>query len=304
MFRQTLLTVANNPVVSQTITHYGVSNGFALRFVAGERLEDAIRVIRNLNAEGMTATLDNLGENVTNEQEADKAAKRYLVDLDRIKSEGLRSTISVKLTQMGLDLGEDLCLANVRRILQRAKEYNIFVRFDMESSAYTARTLQIARNMRASGYPNCGVVIQAYLYRSDADVTMLMKEGMQIRLCKGAYQEPPSVAYQRKKEVDANYVLLMERLLLHGNYPALATHDTRIIEHAKEFAHRHQIGPERFEFQMLYGVRPALQRRLVAEGYNMRIYVPYGHDWYRYFVRRLAERPANLIFVLRNLLRA
>lgn len=304
MFRQTLLTVANNPVVSQAITHYGVSNGFALRFVAGESIDDAIRVIRNLNAAGMTATLDNLGENVTNAQAADKAAERYLVDLDRIKRDGLRSTISVKLTQMGLDLGEDLCRANVQRILQRAKEYDIFVRFDMESSAYTARTLQIVRDMRAGGYPNCGVVIQAYLYRSGADVTELMKEGMQIRLCKGAYQEPPSVAYPRKKEVDANYVLLMERLLLHGNYPALATHDTRIIEHAKAFARRHHIGPERFEFQMLYGVRPALQRRLVAEGYRMRIYVPYGPDWYRYFVRRLAERPANLFFILRNIVKA
>ncbi len=248
------------------------------------------------------ATLDLLGESVADAEAARTSTEQYLDLLDKIRRSGLESHISIKLTQLGLDVDEELCTSNLSRLLARASEYGIFVRFDMESSAYTQRTLDIYRRLHAT-YPNCGVVIQSYLYRSEQDVEDLIRMGARVRLCKGAYLEPPEVAYQRKEDVDASYIRLMERLLDEGNYPAIATHDPAMIRHARRYTTRRNIPPAAWEFQMLYGVRRDLQESLAAEGYNVRCYIPFGTEWYPYFMRRLAERPANLAFVVRNVLR-
>lgn len=274
-----------------------------LRFVAGESLAEAIAVVRDLNALGMTATLDHLGENTTDPAGAMAAAEAYVTALRAIAEDGLDANISVKLTAMGLDLGDSCAEQTLTKVLTHARDLDIFVGVDMESSQYTARTLELLEHVRGAGFANTGPAIQAYLYRSAADVERLIEDGVRVRLVKGAYDEAPNVAFRRKRDTDRNYVRLMKRLLSGGVYPAIATHDENIIEQALAFARQEGIAPDRYEFQMLYGVRRDLQRRLVDDGFNMRIYVPYGTQWYPYLVRRLAERPANLGFLLGSLAR-
>jgi proline dehydrogenase len=281
----------------------------ARRFVAGERLEEAIEAIRALNRQGILATLDHLGENTQTREDAVRAADEYLRILDAIRDHGLRSSVSLKLTQMGLDLDESFGYQNTKRIVEKAKEHKNFVRIDMESSAYTDRTLTLYERLRREGYGNVGVVIQSYLYRSERDVERLIELGANVRLCKGAYAEPPAVAFPRKRDVDRNFLKLLEKLWgsearARGVYVAVATHDERIIRWAKIRAQELGISRDEFEFQMLYGIRRDLQQRLVGEGYRVRVYVSYGREWYPYFMRRLAERPANLLFLARHLVRA
>jgi proline dehydrogenase len=272
------------------------------RFVAGETLEEALEALERLRQAGLRTTVDVLGESVDSEDAARQAADRYIETLDALVRRGLDGNVSLKLTQMGLDVDPSFCRSNLGRVLARAAGSGAFIRIDMEDHTRTDATLALARDMRRT-YPEIGVVIQSYLRRSAADVEALIAERMRVRLCKGAYNEPPSVAFASKGEVDESYRVLMERLLLDGNYPAIATHDERLIEHARQFAAAHGIDASRFEFQMLFGVRRDLQRRLVNDGYTVRIYVPYGAEWYPYFMRRLAERPANVLFVLRSLVR-
>ncbi|OGN86657.1 MAG: hypothetical protein A2X23_00430 [Chloroflexi bacterium GWC2_73_18] len=280
----------------------GRTRGFVFRFVAGETLDEALTVLARLKAAGFLTAVDILGESVTTAEAAEAAADRYLVALDALAARGLDPYVSLKLTQMGLAVDPDLCRRNLRRILERAAATGAFVRIDMEDSSLTQTTLDLWRELHAE-FPGIGAVIQAYLRRSAADVEALIAEGARVRLCKGAYDEPASVAFPAKREVDGSFRRLAERLLVGGVHPALATHDERLIEGAIAFARRGGIGPERFEFQMLYGVRRDLQERLVREGYRMRVYVPYGTEWYPYFMRRLAERPANALFILRSVLR-
>ena len=274
----------------------------ATRFIAGENLEDAVRAVRQLNAEGFDVTLDHLGESVQAAPEAEGACQVYLGILDRLAAEGLRSHISIKLTQLGLAMDKDLAGRLLGALAQRAAFHKTFVRIDMESSAYTEGTLRVFYQVNAPR-DVLGVVIQSYLYRSANDVEELVKRGARVRLVKGAYQEPPVVAFPRKADVDANFVKLMETLLTSGGYHAIATHDPRMIASTQAFARAHGMTANQFEFQMLYGIRRQLQRDLLRQGYRVRVYVPYGREWYAYFMRRLAERPANLTFLLRNLFR-
>jgi proline dehydrogenase len=275
-----------------------------LRFVAGETLQQAVAAIAALNKRGIMATFDHLGENITTPEAARAAAQSYVEIIDAIVKHRLNSNVSLKLTQMGLDIDEELCYQNLVRICERAKAVDNFVRIDMESSAYTDRTLGIFRRLwHEGGHRNVGVVLQAYLYRTVADVREMNKLGARVRLCKGAYNEPEDVAFPKKSDVDANFAKLTRLLLTEGTYPGIATHDSRLIEYTKRFAAKRGISPSRFEFQMLYGVRREEQADLVKQGYNMRVYVPYGLEWYPYFMRRLAERPANVVFVLGNLFR-
>ena len=304
MLRQTFLTLSNSRELQDVALQNGLARKFALRFVAGETPDQAIRAVSALNAKGIRASLDHLGENVTRPHEAVAAADSYIDILNLIASTGVDSNVSLKLTQMGLDIDEELCLDNVCRILKRARELDNFVRLDMESSAYTDRTLGMFRRLwNEMGFRNVGVVLQAYLYRTKADVREMNALGARVRLCKGAYNEPPEHAFPRKADVDANYAKLTRLLLTEGNYPGIATHDERLIEYTKRFAASRGISPATFEFQMLYGVRRESQEQLARQGYNMRVYVPYGQEWYPYFMRRLAERPANVVFVLGNLIR-
>ena len=270
------------------------------RFVAGETIEDELAVCAQLQQEGLFSSLDHLGENVGSLEQAAASRDAYLDALDRIAARGLPSTISLKLTQMGLDFSEDACLENVRTLVRRAKPASIRIEIDMESTAYTDRTLELVERLA----DECGcirAVIQAYLFRSEADIEKMNQLGIPVRLCKGAYHEPHSAAFADKREVDRNYLKLMKRLLDHGVYPAIATHDEDIQNEAQRYRRERGIGADKFEFQMLYGVRRDLQRRLAGEGYGVRVYVPYGTAWYPYFMRRLAERPANATFLLRNL---
>lgn len=277
---------------------------FASRFVAGETIDDAVSAARELAARGITASLDFLGESVNVESEAIAARDQYLQMLDRMARAGGEVNVSVKLTQMGLDIDEDLCFANMVRILDKARQLRGFVRIDMESSEYTQRTLDFFTQRLFEAYGGiCGVVIQSALRRSARDIDDLIALKARVRLCKGAYLEPPEVAFPEKHDVDKSYVLLMQRLLLEGTYPGIATHDEAIIQHARQFTRIRQVPPERFEFQMLYGVRRDLQARLRVAGYKMRVYIPFGTQWYPYLMRRLAERPANIAFILGNLLR-
>ncbi|HEX5438395.1 MAG TPA: proline dehydrogenase family protein [Gemmatimonadaceae bacterium] len=304
MLRQAFLYLSNQPQIFHFVKRNALARKFASRFVAGETLDDAVRAVRALNQRGITASLDLLGESVRNEGEARAAAQEYLHILDRIHEEKLRSTVSVKLTAMGLDISEDLCVANMSTILDRARDYQSFVRLDMEGSAYTGRTMHLFEDRLYPRYPeSVGIVLQSYLYRTQADVEQAVRLKCRVRLCKGAYQEPPTVAYPAKKDVDTSYVRAMETLMLNGNYPGIATHDEAIIARAKSLARERQIATERFEFQMLYGVRRDLQEQLVREGYNMRVYVPFGTQWYPYLMRRLAERPANVAFITGNVMR-
>jgi proline dehydrogenase len=279
-----------------------ITASLAYRFVAGDRLDDAVRVVSGLNRRGWSASLDHLGENVIEERAARSAADDYLAAFERIAAEKLDANVSVKLTQLGLDIAPDLCQELLTRVLQRAQQLDNFVRIDMEGSPYTQRTLDLVLALHER-YPNCGVVLQSYLYRTPADVERANAAAVRVRLVKGAYLEPPTVAFAKKAEVDARYEAEMRELLLHGPYPAIATHDERLIEATKQFARQREIGADRFEFQMLYGIRRDLQDRLLREGYRVRIYVPYGTEWYPYLMRRLAERPANLLFIVRSLIR-
>jgi proline dehydrogenase len=275
------------------------------RFVAGLDIEDALRVCGQINQQGMHVTLDSLGESVTTAEEAHRAADIYHQLLDQIDARKLDSNISVKLTQMGLTQDPALAEQIATNLAQHAKATRNFVRIDMEDSSLTQVTLDIVRRIHAqpglSGH--IGIVIQSYLYRSQSDIEQLIADGIRVRLCKGAYNEPPEVAFPRKNDVDANYTKLANLLLQSHIYNGLATHDEKMIEAAKTFATQHGIDRSRFEFQMLFGVRRDLQRMLVAEGYNVRVYIPFGREWYPYFMRRLAERPANVFFIVRNLLR-
>jgi proline dehydrogenase len=269
------------------------------RFVAGETLEDELAVCAQLQSEGVLSSLDHLGENVTSLDEAAASRDAYLGALDQIAARGLTSTISVKLTQMGLDFSDEACLENVRALVRRAKAADTRIEIDMESSAYTDRTLKTVERLAEE----CGcirAVIQAYLFRSAADIERMNQLGIPVRLCKGAYHEPTNAAFADKKDVDRNYLKLMKTLLDHGAYPAIATHDEDIQNEAQRYRRERGIGADKFEFQMLYGIRRDLQRRLTGEGYRVRVYVPYGAAWYPYFMRRLAERPANAMFLMRN----
>jgi len=274
----------------------------AMRFVAGTTLEQALAVCRDLNAEGITVTLDVLGESVSSLEEAAAARDVYLRTLSAIHDGSVQGNVSLKLSQFGIDLSEAECRANVGQLVERARTLSGFVRVDMESSEYADRTLALVHDL-FSQFGAVGTVIQAYLYRSRADIEKLNQRGIRVRLCKGAYLEPASVAFPKKADVDKNYVELMQLLLDKGNYPAIATHDENMIAATKAYAETHKISRDAFEFQMLYGIRRDLQRQLAKSGYRVRVYVPFGAAWYPYYMRRLAERPANILFILRNLFR-
>ena len=269
-------------------------------------IADALRVAESLNKQGMAVTLDSLGESVGSEHEANRAAEVYHRLLDRIAALKLNANISVKLTQMGLELSPGLAETIAESLAQHAQATDNFVRIDMEDSSLTQVTLEIVRRLHARPglRGSIGVVVQAYLYRSQADIEQLLADGIRVRLCKGAYNEPAEAAFPRKAEVDANFIRLSNMLLDSPVYHGLATHDEAMIAKARSYASQHQIDPSRFEFQMLYGVRRDLQRSLVCEGYNVRVYVPFGSEWYPYFMRRLAERPANVLFIAKNLFRS
>jgi len=304
MLRNALLYLSSQPRVFSFVRHNRMAKGFASRFVAGETMDTALAAVKKLNDRGITASLDLLGESVRNKSEARESARQYIRMLDRIKESRLDANVSVKLTAMGLDLGEELCIANMQNILDRAREHETFVRIDMEGSDYTQKTLDIFYNRLFPSYRgNVGIVLQSYLYRAFQDVQEANKAGSRVRLCKGAYMEPVSVAYPDKAEVDDSYLRCMRSLLLDGNYPGVATHDERMVRETKRFARDNQIAASRFEFQMLYGVRRDLQEKLVREGYKMRVYVPFGTQWYPYLMRRLAERPANVAFITGNVLK-
>jgi proline dehydrogenase len=273
------------------------------RFVAGSTIEREVAVCQKLNADGYLATLDHLGESVTSLEEAEQSREAYLTALDRIAKLNLEATVSVKLTQLGLDFSEQACLANIECLVARAKSIGRMVEIDMESSAYVDRTLTLVSDLHAR-YGSVRAVIQAYLYRSESDIQNLCRLSIPIRLCKGAYRESSDVAFPRKKDVDANYVRLMLELFDRGTFPAIASHDEHILNRALAYIQERNIARDRFEFQMLYGIGRELQRRLVGAGYRLRLYVPYGNAWYPYFMRRLAERPANVIFLARNLLKS
>jgi proline dehydrogenase len=277
------------------------------RFVAGTQVEDALRVTQNLNSAGLSVSIDNLGENVTNADEAQQAAALYHQLLSEICARGLNANVSLKLTHMGLDVDPQLAYANVAALVDQSASMQPknFVRVDMEGSPYTDRTMALVRELHAKsqGRGCVGAVIQSYLHRSENDVAQLLRERIRIRLCKGAYKEPAEIAYQSKSEVDANYIKLMKMLLKSGIYHGLATHDENLIREAQAFATLQEIPRDAFEFQMLYGIRRDLQRSLVRDGWRMRVYVPFGTEWYPYLMRRLAERPANVGFVVRNLFR-
>jgi proline dehydrogenase len=280
-----------------------ISRRLTARFIAGRTLEEGIRVLQDLAGQRILGTLDFLGENVTSLDEAAHSRDAYLQAQCAIEKANLPATVSIKLTQFGLDLSEQACRANVIELIERARKMNSRVEIDMESSEYTDRTLGVVTELQDKFPGALRAVIQAYLYRSEDDIRRLSERQIPVRLCKGAYSEPPNVAFPRKDEVDANYCKLMKVLLDHGTYPAIASHDETIVHAALRHVREQNIAPDRFEFQMLYGIRRDLQRKLVAEGYRLRLYVPYGDAWYPYFMRRLAERPANLVFLARNLLR-
>ncbi|GAB4555389.1 MAG: proline dehydrogenase [Anaerolineae bacterium] len=310
LMRTILLYLSRSKTARRVLTRLPGAKRISKRFVAGETLQDGINTVRALNEKGIIATLDHLGENVYTEQDAARATQAYLELLDALATAKVNSNASLKLTALGLDVSEHLCFDNIRCIVERAAKLNNFIRIDMESSDYTDKTLNIFRRLREEcGFRNVGVVIQSYLRRSEADVAKLAAEGANIRLCKGAYNEPPHLAFPDKADVDANYVKLAQMYLseaarANGAYIGVATHDDNMINAVKAYAKEHHIPKDAFEFQMLYGVRPGAQQQLVEEGYKMRVYIPYGTEWYPYYMRRLAERPANVWFIVKNMFRA
>jgi proline dehydrogenase len=302
--RQGLLWLSERQGVFNFVRRNSLARGFASRFVAGETVDQGVEAAHELSRRGITSSLDLLGESVTAESEATAARDQYLLMLDRMAASGTEVNVSVKLTQMGLHISEALCVANMTAILKKAAALNGFVRLDMEGSDYTERTLEFFRRRLFDPFgAHCGVVIQSMLRRSEKDIADLIAMRARVRLCKGAYLEPAEVAFPDKADVDRNYVRLMERLLVAGNYPGIATHDRNILTHAREFVRREGITNDRFEFQMLYGVRRDLQDDLRRAGYRLRVYIPFGTQWYPYLMRRLAERPANIAFLLGNLVR-
>jgi proline dehydrogenase len=306
ILRSTFIALSRNRLLRNFCENSRLGVRMSSRFIAGMETADALRVAEAVNQQGMAVTLDSLGESVTSEVEAHRAAEIYHRLLNLLAEHKLNANISVKLSQMGLELSATLAESIARSLAQHAYATGNYVRIDMEDSKRTQVTLDIVRRLNA--HPDSrgaiGVVIQAYLYRSQADIEQLLAEGIRVRLCKGAYKEPPDVAFPRKADVDANFIRLSRLLLESPIYHALATHDEAMIAAIKAFATRHAIEPSRFEFQMLYGVRRDLQRKLIQEGYKVRVYVPFGSDWYPYFMRRLAERPANVLFLARNFLRS
>jgi proline dehydrogenase len=297
--------LAGSAALKAMASRYGMRGrrGFARRFVAGETIDEAIAAARAVEAQGLVQTLDLLGESVATVEEAGIATNAYLAMLPRIAAAGIGRNISIKLTQLGLDLSLDDAGGNLRRILTLAREQGFFVRVDMESSAYVDATLTIVEQVWREGHTNVGVVLQSALKRSEADLDRVLALGARVRLVKGAYKEPASVAYQSTAEVDAAYVRLLERLLPHGQFPAIATHDPVMIAHARRIAAAAGLAASGFEYQMLYGVRRDLQASLAREGFGVRVYIPYGREWFPYFMRRLGERPANVAFVLKSLVR-
>jgi proline dehydrogenase len=296
MLRTLLLELSKSDRLRRWITSNGTTRRMAQRFVPGEELAAAIEAARACNKAGMTVSLDHL------EEDAERARASYTEALDQIAAQGVESNVSLKLTHLGLDLGGEFCAEQLRIVTRRALDLGNFVRVDMEGSAYTDRTLRLVHQARTESTA-VGTVIQAYLYRSEEDILALLDIGCRIRLVKGAYKESPRIAFRHKKDVDANFIKLMKMLLPSGIYHALATHDPKMIEAAIRFAAEQNITKDRFEFQMLYGIRTDLQNRLVRQGYRVRVYIPFGKDWFPYFMRRLAERPANLVFFARNFLR-
>jgi proline dehydrogenase len=294
-----ILTAADNPQVRRLVSKHGMRLGGS-RFVAGETMEDSVRALRELNGKGLWANTTLLGEAIRDEGEARAVADEYIVLVDRLAAEELRANVALKLTHLGLDIDEELAYENLRRIVERGS----FIRIDMEQSAYVDATLRIYRRLREDGFDNVGTVLQAYLFRTADDLASLLPLRPNLRLVKGAYLEPPEVAYPHKADVDAAYVRLVETMLLGGGYTAIATHDEQIIEHAIRFADERRIPHDSFELQMLYGVRPQLQLALAARGYKVLVATPYGPEWYPYLMRRLGERPANALFLLRNLMRS
>ncbi len=299
-----MLALADNETVTRMVTNNRLSRDLAFRFVAGENFDESLSASHNLLNAGMTLTLDLLGENVTDPDLARQSAEEYCTILDRIAETGTNSTISVKLTMLGLDISQEFAHDLMIQVLDRARLHNNFVRIDMESSAHTQRTLDIFYDLHKTYGDTVGIVLQSYLYRNDRDVEDAIEHGAKVRLVKGAYAEPETHAYPRKDDVDAAFRRQMERLLDDGNYPAIATQDDAIIDVAKGYAMRMGIDKSRFEFQFMFGIRENLQYQLVNEGYNMRVYVPYGEMWYPYFMRRMGERPANMLFALRNIVRS
>jgi proline dehydrogenase len=301
--RSVVLTVAESRAVKSAFRKYGMRFGVA-RFVAAERLEETLDVVRRLNGQGLLATLDYLGESVTERSQAAEAADKAIEALAAIHQQNLRSNVSVKLTQLGLSIDRTFCLEQMKRILDEAKRTDNFVRIDMESSDVTQQTIDLFLELHALyGSKRVGLALQSYLYRTERDRERLGKLGANIRVVKGAYKEPKEVAYPRKADVDASYIRLVEDHMLQDAYTAVATHDEKIIGHVMKFVRSRNIPKNRFEFQMLYGIAPSLQLRLAAQGYRVRVYTPFGEEWYPYFTRRIAERPANLLFVLKGLFR-
>jgi proline dehydrogenase len=300
--RKGILVAADNPQVRRVVSKHGMRLGGS-RFVAGETADDAVRVLRSLNDRGLHANTTLLGEGVTDEAQARAVAEDYVALVDRLADEELRANVALKLTHLGLELGEDVAYENVRRVVERAQERGTFVRIDMEQSAFVDATLRIFRRLREGGLAAVGTVLQAYLYRSEGDLESLLPLQPNLRLVKGAYLEAPDVAYPKKADVDAAYVRMLETMLRAGGYTAIATHDEQIIEHAIRFAEKHAVPKDTFEFQMLYGVRPQLQLDLAQRGFKVLVATPYGPEWYPYLMRRLGERPANALFLVRNLIR-
>ncbi|TWD94590.1 L-proline dehydrogenase [Neobacillus bataviensis] len=301
IMRNMFQSLGKNTSANKLAKKYGLRFG-AGRFVAGESIKSAIEVVKRLNSEGKVVTLDHLGEFVYTEEEALESSAMCIQTLDAINEAGVNSNLSLKMTSLGLDISKELCMKNMRKILDRAKLYNNFVRIDMEDYAHCQLSIDIYKELRKE-YDNVGLVIQAYLFRTEQDINDLNQLNANLRLVKGAYKESPSVAFPEKKDVDENYQKIIKQHLLNGNYTAVATHDETMIEYTKSVVSEHQIPKNQFEFQMLYGICEEIQARLVKEGFKVRVYVPYGVDWFGYFMRRLAERPANVWFVLKNLLK-
>lgn len=302
MLKTSLLRLSESQTAKRLITRAPLSRSFAARFVAGDTLQEALDAARALNDAHLSVSLDFLGESVASREEAEQAADMAVEIIESIARDGLEANLSIKPTQLGFDIDEDFCRQNVERVLQRAREVGdgdgeIFVRLDMESSAYTERTIRLVEELWANGFHNVGTVLQSYLRRTPDDVERLVALGSRVRLVKGAYQEPETVAFPDKADTDRMYVEEMKRLLEAGHYPALATHDEALIDAARRFVWERGISKDAFEFQMLYGVRRDLQTQLREEGYNVRVYVPFGVSWYPYLMRRLAERPANVLFM-------
>jgi proline dehydrogenase len=300
--RAAILRAADSRLLRRVVDRYGMRLG-AARFVAGETLDECVVVLRRLNEAGLKVNTTLLGEDIESAGEAARVVEEYEVVVSRLAEEGLRANVALKLTHLGLAFDEETAYANVERIVAHAGGLGVFVRIDMEESTWVEPTLRTYERLREAGHDNVGVVLQAYLFRAPSDLERLLPRAPNLRIVKGAYLEPPSVAHPEKRDVDRAYVQLVERAVRGGAYVAVATHDERLIEHVRAFARREGIGRDRFEFQMLYGVRPALQRRLAAQGHEVLVATPFGPEWYPYLMRRLAERPANVLFFLRNLFR-